>query len=576
MSINHINFQKIKIKNFLSIGNYFITVNLNANPLTLIYGKNGHGKSLILDAISFALFNKPYRDINKPQLINSINKKDMLVSIEFTIGNDQYKINRGMKPNIFEIFKNDILINQEADNRDYQKYLEDYVIKLNQKGFNQTVIMGSATFVPFMKLKTPERRLVIEELLDLQIFTSMNAVIKQKIKDNEKDIEDVDSNISVIKNNINIQKQFIEQINSNKDEEISDLENLNQQYKDKINSILLEIENNNSEVEELSKKISDKSKVEKNIEKCKEIKVWLSSSKKDTEKNINFFEGVDDTCPTCSQTIDGQFKGDKVNELKNKLYEIEDAMSTLNNKMAGLNGRVSEINNFSNKIQKFVTKHKTLNSEVNHIKTIIKQNKEKIKKLQQKTENTINEYKIEELQLKLFELQETKIKLLEERELYDISLSLLKDTGIKAQIIKTYIPVINKLINRYMKDMGYLINFELDENFNEIIKSPNKEVFTYNSFSEGQKMRINSALIFTWRMIAKMRSSTTTNIIFFDEITDSSLDKEGVECFFRLLKTFEDNTNIFVISHNIDQDRFNNKIKVTMTKNFSKWTMEKN
>lgn len=576
MSINHINFQKIKIKNFLSIGNYFINVNLNANPLTLIYGKNGHGKSLILDAISFALFNKPYRDINKPQLINSINKKDMLVSIEFTIGNDQYKINRGMKPNIFEIFKNDILINQEADNRDYQKYLEDYVIKLNQKGFNQTVIMGSATFVPFMKLKTPERRLVIEELLDLQIFTSMNAVIKQKIKDNEKDIEDVDSNISVIKNNINIQKQFIEQINSNKDEEISELENLNQQYKDKITNILLEIENNNSEVAELSKKISDKSKVEKNIEKCKEIKVWLSSSKKDTEKNINFFEGVDDTCPTCSQTIDGQFKGDKVNELKNKLYEIEEAMSTLNNKMAGLNGRVSEINNFSNKIQEFVTKHKTLNSEINHIKTIIKQNKEKIKKLQQKTESTINEYKIEELQSRLFELQETKIKLLEERELYDISLSLLKDTGIKAQIIKTYIPVINKLINRYMKDMGYLINFELDENFNEIIKSPNKEVFTYNSFSEGQKMRINSALIFTWRMIAKMRSSTTTNIIFFDEITDSSLDKEGVECFFRLLKTFEDNINIFVISHNIDQDRFNNKIKVTMTKNFSKWTMEKN
>ena len=346
MSINHINFQKIKIKNFLSIGNYFITVNLNANPLTLIYGKNGHGKSLILDAISFALFNKPYRDINKPQLINSINKKDMIVSIEFTIGNDQYKINRGMKPNIFEIFKNDILINQEADNRDYQKYLEDYVIKLNQKGFNQTVIMGSATFVPFMKLKTPERRLVIKELLDLQIFTSMNAVIKQKIKDNEKDIEDVDSNISVIKNNINIQKQFIEQINSNRDEEISELQNLNQQHKDKITSILLEIENNNSEVEELSKRISDRSKVEKNIEKCKEIKVWLSSSKKDIEKNINFFEGVDGTCPTCFQTIDGQFKSDKVHELKDKLHEIEDAMSTLNNKMAGLNGRVSEINNF--------------------------------------------------------------------------------------------------------------------------------------------------------------------------------------------------------------------------------------
>jgi DNA repair exonuclease SbcCD ATPase subunit len=568
----HITFEKIKIKNFLTIGNYFINVNLCKNPLTLIYGKNGHGKSLILDAISFVLFNKPYRDINKPQLINSINKKELVVEISFTIKNDSFKIIRGMKPNIFEIYKNDVLLNQDADSRDYQKYLEDHIIHLNQKGFNQTVIMGSATFVPFMKLKTPERRLVIEDLLDLQIFTSMNIVLKQKIKDNEQVIENIQSNISQFKSKIQLQEQYNKKIEDDRAEGIVELEQRINNLQSENNNLHEQIQNNNNLIEQLSNNITDETKLRNKIKEIHEIKIGLNHRLNDIKSDIDFFSSSNYECPTCSQELSDEFKNNKLHICEADKDQIENGIEKLKIKQQKHQDKLQVIVDISNNINKITNDNKIAMRDISHNNKIISECYESIKKIHNKQNKEINIDVITELKNNKTELE---IKLKELSligENYNIALSLLKDNGIKAQIIKTYIPVINKFINQYLKEMGFLINFQLDENFNETINSRDRDIFTYGSFSEGQKLRINLALIFTWRMISKMINSTTTNIIFFDEIMDSSLDQEGVDAFFRLLKTFESNSNVFIISHNIDADRFPHKINVTMAKNFSRWT----
>lgn len=566
-----ITFKSITWQNFLSTGNSPNTVLLDKSSTTLIIGKNGEGKSTILDALCFALFGKPFRNINKGQLINSINGKGCLVTIEFSISGKEYRVVRGIKPNVFQIYVNDELMNQDAAARDYQKVLEQQIIRLNYKTFTQVVILGSASFVPFMQLTSYQRREVIEDILDIRIFSTMNQLLKEKANETKASITRIENEVSVAKLAVEGQTTLINTLKTAKSEAIE--------------SLLSKVENNNSEIQRsesavaatltkittLQSRVAKKSKVDNDIEEAKGWKTKLLSKVEQWSDEAEFFN-ENSVCPSCSQGIPHEHKENVLQELNTKiesenqrLTELEDIHNKLNADLTLMNNILSEITDLNISVS-------TYNANITMLNRMNKELAEEIETHKADTHNVDEEKrKLKELAQNALEKIKTKTQLLETRNLEDVASSLLKDTGIKTAIIREYLPIMNKLINKYLNAMDTYIHFELDESFNESIKSRHRDDFTYASFSEGEKMRIDLAILFTWRQIAKMKNSVNTNLLLLDEIFDSSLDTAGTDYFLNLMDQFGDKTNIFVISHKGDQlfDKFRSVIKFEKRNDFS-------
>ena len=566
-----ITFEKVRWKNFLSTGNVFTEIDLTRSTNTLIVGHNGAGKSTILDALTFGLFGKPFRKINKPQLMNTINNSDCVVEIEFKIGKKQYKIHRGIKPNVFEIYCDGTLVNQDAKAKDYQEHLEKFILKLNYKSFTQVVILGSASFVPFMQLSPADRRAIIEDLLDIQIFSSMNSIVKNRISTIKDEQKTVDYSTKLVIEKISLQKQNIEEHKKNhlveinkKTQEITD----NNAYLNKVAKDVALIQKHN---QQLSDQIADKTAIVSRNTKLLTLQSKFGDSVKKLNKEISFYEN-NDNCPTCQQTIAEETKDKHVTEKQLKITEIGTASTKLEEEIENVYNRLKDID----KIQKHITAHNSeiikLNTQVTSINTF---NAKLLKEIQElKSRTTSNENDDEKLKSLNAELQES-LNLAEQlaidKQYHEYAASLLKDTGIKTKIIKQYLPVMNKLINKYLTAMDFFVNFNLNESFEETIKSRHRDEFSYASFSEGEKQKIDISLLLTWRLIAKMKNSVSTNLLILDEVFDSSLDASSVELLMGILSTISNDNNIFVISHKGDQlfDKFHSVIRFVKKNNFS-------
>ena len=564
-------FKSVQWQNFLSTGNAPNKVLLNKSTTTLIIGKNGEGKSTILDALCFSLFGKPFRNINKNQLINSINGKKCLVEIEFSIGNKEYKVIRGIKPNIFEIWQNDELLNQDAAARDYQKILEQQILKLNYKTFTQVVILGSASFVPFMQLPPGQRREVIEDILDIRIFSTMNQLLKEKAQETKDEIGRIENEIATAKTKVESQTQLIKTIAEAKTSAIESIAAKIAANNSEILQAEGEIQFIISEIDTLKASINDKETVADDIEKAKTIKSKLLQKIETCEHHTEFFNGHD-VCPSCDQNIPEEHKSKIVEDLNSKLLEQNKKVGELEVILSNLNQKLSKINEIQSQITDKNIELSTRNSTITLLNKQIKEMQAEVESAKADTTN-IDEEKTKLKQLAKDALDKITFKnsLQETRNLEEVASILLKDTGIKTAIIREYLPVMNKLINKYLNAMDAYIHFELDEAFNEIVKSRHRDDFTYASFSEGEKMRIDLAILFTWRQIAKMKNSVNTNLLILDEIFDSSLDTAGTDYFLTLMNSFGENSNIFVISHKGDQlfDKFRSVIKFEKRNDFS-------
>jgi DNA repair exonuclease SbcCD ATPase subunit len=564
-------FSKCRWKNFLSTGNVFTEIDLTRSTNTLIVGHNGAGKSSILDALTFGLFGKPFRKINKPQLVNSINNSNTVVEIEFSIGKKQYKIVRGIKPNVFEIYCDSVLVNQDAKVKDYQEHLEKFILKLNYKSFTQVVILGSASFVPFMQLSPADRRAIIEDLLDIQIFSSMNAIVKNKISTIKDEQKTVEYNIKLVDAKISLQKQNIE---DNKKNHLEDINRKTQEIADNnthLNKVTKDVELIQKHIEQITSKISDKTTTSSRTTKLITLQSKFEDSVRKLNKEISFYQN-NDNCPTCQQAIVSETKDKHVTEKQTKISEIQTATTKLEEELQNAHNRLEEIE----KIQKHINAHNSeivkLNTQVTSINSYNARLLKEIAELRSRTVSTDNDDdKLKILNSELQGYKDVAEQLSVDKQYHEYAASLLKDTGIKTKIIKQYLPVMNKLINKYLTAMDFFVNFNLNESFEETIKSRHRDEFSYASFSEGEKMRIDLALLFTWRQIAKMKNSVNTNLLVLDEVFDSSLDGVGTEEFLKLLNSLDNSTNVFVISHKGDQlfDKFRSVIKFQKTNNFS-------
>ena len=564
-----IKFKYVRWKNFLSTGNQPIEIQLDKNPTTLIIGENGAGKSTILDALCFGLFGKPFRMISKNQMVNSINNSSTIVEVEFSIGTVQYKVVRGIKPNKFEIYQNDKMMNLEANVRDYQKILEQQILKLNSGSFTQVVILGCASWAPFMQLKANKRREVVEEILDIKIFSTMNLILKQKIKTIMEDIRDIDHQYELVSSKIGMQETHIKGMKENKDKIIQQKQSVIKENE----SELLRRKSGEKELQDRNKELLNnmigEDKVTEKRDKLKDIQFTLKDKHNRETKMITFFE-ENDECPTCEQEISKEFKTKKIQQNQTSVNILDEGLEKLSTEMSKVNTKLKEYKN----IAKLVRENEVSIAQLN---TSIKE----LEKFNVKLETEIEQYKkdgveesdiekLESLKLDIQKVEEQKTKLREDKVYHEAARSMLMDTGIKTKIIKQYLPIMNKLINKYLTSMEFYVNFTLDENFEETIKSRYRDEFTYASFSEGEKMRIDLALLFTWRAVAKMKNSTNTNLLILDEIFDSSLDGTGTDEFLKILNTLS-GENVFVISHKQDVlvDKFRSTIKFEKIRNFS-------
>lgn len=563
-------FKSVKYKNILSTGDSWTTVLLNDKKSTLIVGDNGAGKSTMLDAICFALYGKPFRKINKPQLINSINKKDLQVELSFQIGAKDYLVKRGIKPTLFEIWCNGELLNQDAAARDYQAYLEENILKLNFKSFGQIVVLGSSTFVPFMQLPAASRREVIEDLLDIQIFTIMNTLLKEKVASNKEAISESKYSMDLLENQIKSAEKHNESIRQLRETEVVKLKGKLKEQIALIEGEQQEINTLVEEIEVLRSSIEDKPKQRKNRDSLQKVSNDLTTKHTKLIKDIHFYENHDN-CPTCRQGIEHDFKEETVTSANTKIEEIKAAQKELADKLEGVHNRLLEIEAVEDNISAKNLKQSEHNANYKMAMNICKSIKDELQKAEQKVEE-IDSVEIDDLKSKLVDAHNSQQTAFENKEMLAVVASMLKDGGIKTQIIKQYIPVMNKLINKYLAAMDFFVQFELDENFNETIKSRFRDVFSYASFSEGEKLRIDLALLFTWRAVSKLRNSTSTNLLIMDEIMDSSLDNAGTEEFLKIINELTADSNIFIISHKGDQlfDKFDNVIKFEKVKNFSR------
>ena len=552
-----ITFENVKWKNFLSTGNQFTEVQLNRSKTTLIMGENGSGKSTILDALCFTLFNKPFRIIKKSQLLNSINQKNCEVEVNFVVGKSRFKIVRGMKPTRFEIYRNDELFNQDAAARDYQKFLEQQILKLNYKSFTQIVVLGSASFTPFMQLSGNARREIIEDLLDIKVFSTMNEVLKDKVADSKISISKYDNDLELVKSKAEVQKNYIKKLQDDKKKKNDQLEKdikeqeLLKECLEKV--VLLEIKN-----------IGDKDVVQTKLSKVIKLREKLYSKKDKCEEEIKFYEDHNE-CPTCDQTLNEETKDKHINKNNDKINEYTKALAELLEQLRPLQDRFNEII----EKEKFIDETR---SEIRTLENVIDRLRGEVKG------DAVDDVDVEKERQKLKDLGKEGIAISKERDqvindkyYLDVASILLKDTGIKTKIVRQYLPVMNRIINKYLHAMDFFVSFEIDESFVETIKSRHRDDFSYASFSEGEKQRIDLALMMAWRTIAKMKNSTNTNLLILDEVFDSSLDTSGTELLHQILGTLDNNSNTFVISHRDALfDKFRSVIKFAKHNNFSR------
>ena len=565
-------FKKVRYKNFLSTGQQFIEVELDKSPTTLVVGENGAGKSTLLDALCFGLFQRPFRIIKKDQLINTINEKECVVEIEFVIGTKQYKIIRGIKPNIFEIWCNGDMLNQDAAQRDYQKHLEQQILKLNFRSFTQVVILGNASFVPFMQLKARDRRQVVEEILDIEIFSKMNFMFREKQKLQDEIIKQDDFEYSILDTKIEGKKKYIDDI-SNRSKELMDSKKveLDKTITD-IANYEQDIRNVKVEISDLQKQVLDETRVSSKKTKLHSMEAKLENTCNKHKKDLRFFESHDD-CPTCQQSIDTAFKATMIDSKKEKVAELDSALGQIDKEIKTNQMRLDTINDTM-----ILIREKEL--LINRYETSIVEIQKQTSRLQTEISEVSNENVSTAVQTgELNQLQEQltqtdiKKKTDKEHKIYiDTARHLMQDTGIKTKIINQYLPIMNQYINKYLADMDFFVNFTLDEEFKETIKSRYRDEFNYHSFSEGEKLRIDLAILFTWREIAKLKNSTNTNLLVLDEIFDSSLDTSGTDEFMRILYTTMEKENVFVISHKGDTliDKFPRVMKFEKYKNFTR------
>ena len=562
-------FTQVKYKNILSTGNAWTTIELNRNKSTLIVGENGAGKSTILDAISFALYGKAFRKINKPQLMNSINQRDLMVEVYFTSNGTEFVIKRGMKPNVFEIWKNNELLNQDASARDYQAYLEDNILKMNYKSFGQVVVLGSSTFVPFMQLPAQHRREVIEDLLDIQIFSTMNNLLKEKTVTNKNNMMQIKYDVDLVKTKIDSAKEHNESIRRLKESEVS-------RIKDKMRERIEFIEGEESRAEEIDDKIaalidtiSDKTDVMSKLSQFKTLKADLNSKLNTLQKDVKFYH-AHDNCPTCRQGIEHDFKVSTIGEKSGKISEIENAIHIIDGKIEKVSERIDEISNVETVLHRYNLNRTDHTANIRIAKSTLAGLKKELDEAE-KNVAEIDTSKIAGYREELRTLMDKAKTLSEDKETLAVVGSMLKDGGIKTRIIKQYVPIMNKLINKYLAAMEFFVDFQLDESFNEKILSRFRDEFSYASFSEGEKLRIDLALMFTWRSVSKLRNSVTTNLLIMDEVLDGSLDQAGTDEFLKIVNEITADSNVFIISHKGDSlhDKFDHVIKFEKKKNFS-------
>ena len=565
-----IRLKTVRWKNFLATGNRFIEVKLDQEAMMLVVGKDGAGKSTLIDAITFSLFGKPFKKVNKGQLVNSVNERDTLTEIEFSVGTAEWKVCRGIKPNLFEIYHNDMLVNQDAKSMDYQKYLEEKVLKLNFKSFTQIVVLGSASFVPFMQLTANDRRIIIEDILDIGIFSVMKTLLKDRLITLKEEMNELDYEIKILQEKIAIQTKHMKALEEeSKQKRKSDLDKIKEteQEIDKLNK---EIVVHQERIGDLLNSIKDKTAVETKNQELDKYRSQISKNLKRFTKDKKFFEEKLN-CPTCEQEIDEEFKNNKLIEVGKDIDEMNNGLRQITKEVDKVYERIGKISKSTQEVQKeelqVVQKQSNIRAHNNFI--------QKLSHELESLEGEVETGSMNILTKELDESKSTRFKYVDQKFYYDVLSNILNDTGIKTRIIKKYLPVINKHVNDYLKDMDFFVNFQLDENFQETIRSRHRDQFSYYSFSEGEKKRIDIALLLTWRDVASMRNSVNVNLLILDEVFDASLDQAGVDDLMKLFNILK-NTNLFIISHKLDilDDKFPDKLIVEKVKNFTQVTRE--
>ena len=565
-----INFKYVRWINFLSTGNQFIEIQLDRNPTTLIIGENGAGKSTILDALCFGLFGKPFRMISKNLLVNSVNNSSTVVEVEFSVGTKEYKVIRCIKPNKFEIYQNGKLMSLEANVRDYQKILEQQILKLNYRSFTQVVILGSSTFVPFMQLKARHRREVVEEILDIQIFSTMNILLKQKLKSIVEELREVDYSFSLVSERITLQENYIDDIKKNKDNIIDEKQKTFEKNEKEIEERMWESKHLTEDNQALLESIIGEDKVVNKRDKLKDIQFMLKDKESRGQKLISFFEENDD-CPTCQQHIDEEFKRKSIDEKTKEVTEVSEGLNKLSDEMKKVESKIKEYKNTAKSIRENEITLAKLTSGITQLEKFNTKLQTEIETLLKGNVSNEDTEKLIRLKQECIKVERQRTDLRDEKSYAEAIKLILQDTGIKTKIIKQYLPIMNKLINTYLTSMEFYVNFTLNENFEESIKSRYRDEFTYSSFSEGEKMRIDLSLLFTWRAIAKMKNSANTNLLILDEIFDSSLDEMGTEYFTKIIRFVIKDANVFIISHKTGMDdKFENVLKFEKEKGFSR------
>ena len=565
-----IRLKTVRWKNFLATGNRFIEVELDQKDMMLVVGKNGAGKSTLIDAITFSLFGKPFKKVNKGQLVNSVNERDTLTEIEFSVGTAEWKVRRGIKPNLFEIYHNDRLVNQDAKSMDYQKYLEEKVLKLNFKSFTQIVVLGSASFVPFMQLTANDRRIIIEDILDIGIFSVMKTLLKDRLITLKEEMNELDYEIKILQEKITLQEKYIKAMEEeSKQKRKSDLDKI-KETEQEIHKLNTEINTHQERIDSLLNSIKDKVVIEKKNQELDKYRSQISKNLKRFTKDKKFFDEKEN-CPTCEQEIDEEFKKNKLEEVGKGIVEMNYGLSQIEKEVDKVYTRIGEISKSTQEIQKEESQVVLKQSNIHAHNSFIQKLSHEMESLQKEVETDSMNVLTKELD----ESKSTRFQYVDQKFYYDVLSNILNDTGIKTRIIKKYLPVINKHVNDYLKDMDFFVNFQLDENFQETIKSRHRDQFSYYSFSEGEKKRIDIALLLTWRDIASMRNSVNVNLLILDEVFDASLDQAGVDDLMKLFNILK-HTNLFIISHKLDilDDKFPDKLIVEKVKNFTQVTRE--